>query len=299
MTRRALVIGDALIDEVRDTGSVGRHPGGAALNLAVGMSILNVPTTLAAIVGADADGDVLERYLSGHGVELIATRGPYGTGIAVSDRTESEPAYEFSTAVVSRAFDFDFRLMDASAHAGLVAVNCFPLDNPDQVELLHGMLSRTRGLVALDPNPRPKLLHDSPAFRRGFERIAAAADIVKLSTEDAALLYGADADSVTQRLLDAGTGVVMVTAGRDGGSIALADGRRFTSPIAHLPGPIVDTMGGGDATLASLLAGLAATAGSSPVRPDGHDWQELLDRAQIVAAATCRHMGATLATDRG
>ncbi|GAB3559038.1 carbohydrate kinase [Spelaeicoccus albus] len=292
-----MAIGDALIDEVRTDTVVGRHPGGAALNLAVGMSILGLPTTLAGIVGDDADGRTLGSFLEGHGTGLIATRGPHGTGIAVSDRTESEPRYEFNAAVRERAFYFGNELRDAAAHAGVVAVNCFPLDNADQASQLADLLGRTRGLVAVDPNPRPVLMTDVPAFRRGFEKIAALADIVKFSDEDAALMYGRDAGDVAAGVLESGrTQAVLLTEGRAGGRIVLPGGVEFTSPIATLPGPIVDTMGAGDATLASVLAGVMRGAVDERRPLAGRDWQSLLDDAMRVAAATCRHMGATLRT---
>lgn len=294
--RRALVIGDALIDEVRTDTVVGRHPGGAALNLAVGMSILGLPSTLAGIVADDPDGHLLEEFLATHAVDLIATRGPHGTGVAVSDRTESEPRYEFNTAVRAREFYFDDELRGASAHAGVVAVNCFPLDNADQADLLADLLGRTRGLVAIDPNPRPTLMTDVAAFRSGFDAVARLSDIVKISTEDAALL-GSDLRSLARDVLQSGkTGAVLMTEGPGGGRVLLADGREFTSPIVRLPGPIVDTMGAGDATLAAMLAGIVQGAPDVRDPLDGQDWQRLLDGAMRVAAATCRHMGATLRT---
>lgn len=292
--RRALVIGDALIDEVRTDRVVGRHPGGAALNLAVGMSILGTPSTLAGIVGTDADGRLLEDFLAAHDVELIATRGRYGTGVAVSDRTESEPRYEFNQAVRRREFYFDDVLLSASAHAEAVAVNCFPLDNADQADLLADLLGRTTGFVSLDPNPRPALMSDADAFRRGFDLVARRSDLVKLSTEDAVLL-GADPAELAGDVLGSGrTRAVLMTEGRGGATVLLADGRQFSSPIAHLPGPIVDTMGAGDATLAAMLAGIVRHAEPAGDPLEGQDWQGLLDEAMRVAAATCRHMGAVL-----
>lgn len=295
MPRRALAIGDALIDEVRTDTVIGRHPGGAALNLAVGMSILGLPTTLAGIVADDADGRTLEAFLARHGTDLIPTRGPHGTGVAVSDRTENEPHYEFNTAVRERAFHFDDVLRDAAAHAGVVAVNCFPLDNPDQAGQLADLLGRTRGLTAVDPNPRPALLTDAAAFRAGFEKIAAIADIVKFSDEDAALMYDRDAGTVARDILRSeGPRAVLLTEGRAGGRILLRGGSEYTSPIQTLPGPIVDTMGAGDATLAAVLAGIVQAADDERRPLDGQDWQDLLDGAMRVAAATCRHMGATL-----
>ncbi|WP_242868700.1 PfkB family carbohydrate kinase, partial [Microbacterium oxydans] len=46
-----VVIGDALIDEIRDDAGVRELVGGAALNVAVGLRRLGVDTTLVAMVG--------------------------------------------------------------------------------------------------------------------------------------------------------------------------------------------------------------------------------------------------------
>ncbi|MFZ8396228.1 PfkB family carbohydrate kinase, partial [Staphylococcus aureus] len=63
MTGRVVVIGDALIDELRDDEGVREFVGGAALNVAVGLSRLGVPASLIAMVGDDAAGDQIRAYL--------------------------------------------------------------------------------------------------------------------------------------------------------------------------------------------------------------------------------------------
>ncbi|WP_368665902.1 PfkB family carbohydrate kinase [Cryobacterium sp. Y62] len=45
---RVAVVGDALIDVLRDSEASREFPGGAALNVAVGLAVLGVPTTLMA-----------------------------------------------------------------------------------------------------------------------------------------------------------------------------------------------------------------------------------------------------------
>lgn len=63
-----VVIGDALIDELRDDAGVKEFVGGAALNVAVGLSRLGVPTTLIAMVGDDEAGAKIRAYLDDYGV---------------------------------------------------------------------------------------------------------------------------------------------------------------------------------------------------------------------------------------
>jgi fructokinase len=61
-------------------------------------------------------------------------------------------------------------------------------------------------------------------------------------------------------------------------------------PIAALPGEVVDTMGAGDATLASTVQRFL----SRGVPGDAAGWRELMESAMVTAAATCRTEGALL-----
>ncbi|HWU27994.1 MAG TPA: PfkB family carbohydrate kinase, partial [Microbacterium sp.] len=87
-----------------------------------------------------------------------------------------------------------------------------------------------------------------------------------------------------------GVRAVLATAGADGAVLETEAGK-LTAPIAALPGRVVDTVGAGDATLAGVAEGLV----------DGHpssaaEWQALLDRAMLIAAATVRSEGGLLRT---
>jgi fructokinase len=63
-------IGDCIIDAVEiGPGQTDRHPGGAALNLAVGLSRLGLCSGLAR-ARADPGGFRLRRYLKDEGVRL-------------------------------------------------------------------------------------------------------------------------------------------------------------------------------------------------------------------------------------
>src|SRR6188508_1776806 len=110
MSNRVVVIGDALIDELRDDSGVREFVGGAALNVAVGLSRLGVPATLIAMVGDDDAGSHIRSCLSDFGVELIATPGELGTSRAVSTRSGSgEPEYVFNDAAKGRRIRFGDR----------------------------------------------------------------------------------------------------------------------------------------------------------------------------------------------
>lgn len=284
-----VVIGDALIDEIRDAAGVRELVGGAALNVAVGLRRLGVETTLIAMVGDDEPGAHIREYLRDHGVRLIASAAPHGSSRAVVERAANgEPQYVFNEAAQRRSIRYSDEARQAIAEAGLVAISCFPFDAPAEVDALSEALADAR--VAVDPNPRTGMLTDRAEFVRGFERIAADAAIVKVGADDAAILYDGDLDALRTRLRDLGAASVLATAGSDGATLE-GDAGVVTAPISTLPGPIVDTVGAGDATLAAVAAGLVSASPSG-----AEEWRTLLVRAMDIAAATCRAEGGLLRT---
>ncbi|KJL22438.1 2-dehydro-3-deoxygluconokinase [Microbacterium oxydans] len=284
-----VVIGDALIDEIRDDAGVRELVGGAALNVAVGLRRLGVETTLIAMLGDDEAGAHIREYLEDHGVTLIASEGPHGSSRAVVQRARNgEPQYVFNEAAQKRSIRYSDEARGAIADAALVAISCFPFDVPTEVDALVDALGDAR--VAVDPNPRTGMLRDREEFVRGFERVATSAAIVKVGADDASILYDGDLDSLRARLRSLGAAAVLATAGSDGATID-AEAGVVSAPIAQLPGAVIDTVGAGDATLAAVSEGLVASSPS-----DLGEWRALLLRAMEVAAATCRAEGGLLRT---
>ncbi|WP_309104124.1 PfkB family carbohydrate kinase [Microbacterium sp.] len=286
---RVVVIGDALIDEIRDHAGVRELVGGAALNVAVGLRRLGVSSTLIAMVGDDEAGDHIREYLRDHDVKLISSAAPAGSSRAIVQRTSNgEPEYVFNEAAQQRSIRYSDEAKRAIAGAGVVAVSCFPFDVPAEVDALADAVTGAR--LAIDPNPRAGMLADREEFVRGFERVAAGADLVKVGADDATLLYGSELDALRSRLRSLGAGAVLATAGADG-AIIETDAGTVEAPISVLPGAVVDTVGAGDATLAAVAAGLVD---ASPQNLE--EWGSLLGRAMDVAAATCRGEGGLLRT---
>ena len=281
-----VVIGDALIDELRDGRSIKELVGGAALNVAVGLVRLGVPATLMAMVGDDEAGEHIRAYLHDYGVELLATLGPRGSSRAVSTRTAGEPVYEFNDAAQHRRVEYGPAERAAIARAPLVVVSCFPFDDAEQVAALAEAVG-DRPLV-IDPNPRAGMLHDREAFVRGFAELVPRCELVKVGDDDAQLLYEDDLDVVRRQLGESGARAVLATAGAAGATLDAA-GAEITVPVAAMPGRVVDTMGGGDAVLASIVASMVQDAPADAIA-----WEEALVRAMRVAAATVRFEGALL-----
>ncbi|MGB3375640.1 MAG: PfkB family carbohydrate kinase, partial [Microbacterium sp.] len=213
-SRGVVVIGDALIDEIRDATGVRELVGGAALNVAVGLRRLGVPVTLIAMVGADAAGDHIREYLSDLGVALIESPSALGSSRAIVRAENGEPQYEFNEAAQRRSIRYSDAARTAISDAALVAVSCFPFDVEVEVAALSDAVGDAR--LVIDPNPRAGMLHDRAAFVRGFEKLAARAELVKVGADDAALLYDGDLDALRARLRGLGASAVLATAGADG-----------------------------------------------------------------------------------
>ena len=289
MSNRVVVIGDALIDELRDENGVREFVGGAALNVAVGLTRLGVPTTLVAMMGDDEAAEHIRAYLADYGVDLLASPSALGSSRAVSTRSASgEPVYEFNAAARGRGIHFDDTIRAAIGDAQIIAVSCYPFDNVEQTQLLAEALEGAAGMLAIDPNPRSGMMSDAAEFVRGFEALAAESALVKVGEDDAVLLYDEPLDALRARLVDLGVDAVLATQGASGATIE-AGPIVVTRPISDLPGRIVDTMGAGDAAFAATVAALAEG------RPADEDaWASVLERAMDVAAATCRFEGALL-----
>jgi fructokinase len=293
--RRVVVIGDALIDELRGPSGTREFVGGAALNVAVGLSLLGEDVTLLAMVGDDEPGRRIGSYLADHRVRLVASPSPSGTSRAVSDRTDGgEPRYEFNDAARARRIAFDEESRAVLDAADLVVVSCFPFDDPDQAAELRAAVARPHERLVIDANPRSGMLRDRAGFLAGFERLASRSLLVKVGDEDAALLLEATLDEFVERLRSGGNApasgpAVLATAGRNGarvhhGAIEVHAG------IVDLPGPVVDTMGAGDATLSAIVHRIAADG----VPASDAAWSTALDEAMEIAAATVRREGALL-----
>ncbi|GAA2031185.1 carbohydrate kinase [Agromyces tropicus] len=290
---RITVVGDALIDELRDPSGAREFVGGAALNVAVGLALLGEDVTLVAMVGDDEPGARIRAFLDDYGVRLVASPSERGSSRAVSDRAEGgEPRYEFNDAAQHRRLAFDAATREALSEADLVVVSCYPFDDEEQVSALLDAIPEPGRRLVVDGNPRAGMLHDRERFLDNLVRVAGRSLLVKAGDEDADLLAGEPLDDFVERLRSAGGDpAVLATAGRDGAAVH-AGALDVHADIVALPGPVIDTMGAGDATLAAIvhriaIDGLPATAGA---------WSDALAEAMTIAAATVRHEGALLRT---
>lgn len=253
MSPRALVVGEALIDEVIDGDRVARHPGGSPANVALGLARLGVPTRLHTAIGADADGELIRDRLATAGATLTpgsVTGAATSTAAAVL-AADGSARYRFALGWDPAPLD------DLGAptliHTGSLGAFLAPGDRVTRDILGRG---RSGGaLISVDPNIRASLLGAPETTRAAFEQLASGAHLLKLSDEDAEYLYpGLAPDAVLELLVRRGVAVAAMTRGAEGALLA-SGGRRVSVPAVRTT--VADTVGAGDSFMAALIRALA------------------------------------------
>lgn len=287
-----VVVGDAHIDEVFDRGgrSSTSQVGGAGLNVATHLAHLGVPSILVASIGDDAAGVRVRGHTAEHGIQLLPTIGRHPTGLVQSLHDRGRTVSRFDEASRLRRIGFDEAQLAAIARAPYVAVAGFAFDDKKQQRKLLAAVRQPQNRLVLDPNPREGLFLDQGKFREHFERHASSALLVHLGAGDADLIFGSPVDEITSDLLDLGAGNVLATEGKNGSRWVNRAGIDVAVPVARLEGPIVDTLGAGDAVLAAALAALVR--GGAPRRMQ--DARAVLEHAMALAGVTVRQRGALL-----
>ncbi|GAA4156961.1 carbohydrate kinase [Leifsonia shinshuensis] len=291
MNAGALVVGEALIDEVVEPNRIRRHPGGSPANVALGLSRLDVVTRLHTTIGDDPDGDLIRAYLGGSGVELTpqsVTAAPTSRAVATLAE-DGSASYEFSLTWDPRNLD------DLGAPRAIHTGSLGAFLDPGS-DLTRDIIRRGRAagaLITFDPNVRPSLVPDAERSRTLFEALALSSHLTKLSDEDAEFLFpGRSLDYVLDLLIDGGVAVAGITRGSKGALLASGDGRVAIPPVTTV---VADTVGAGDSFMAALIRALIFEGGGwdgLSVQPDR--LQEVGAKAARAAAITVSRPGADL-----
>ncbi|GAA1972318.1 carbohydrate kinase [Microbacterium pumilum] len=253
----ALVVGEALVDEVDNGRGTVAHAGGSPYNVAIGLARLGVPTLLHTAFGDDDRGALLREHAAASGVALTEeslTDGITSFARAVIDRTGAA-SYDFT--VTWRPSPLELVAIPPLVHVGSIAAVM-----PPGSDLVADVVAELRptSLISLDPNVRPQLIAEKEDARARLEGLIDLADLIKVSDEDLEWLYpGKDVEETAADWLGRGPDLVVVTRGRHGATGFSQWGVHDSTPIET---EVVDTIGAGDSFTAGLLSGLM-TAGAA------------------------------------
>ncbi len=286
-------------------------PGGSILNVAVGLARLGVSAAFAGKLADDYFGRRIRAYLRAEDVRLDAlVMAPGRTTLAfvlpaegqAEGQAESgaEPAFAFygdgAADTLLTLAELPATLYDETValHIGSISLlrGITPLTIRAVAERLRG-----QALLSLDPNVRPNLVADAPAYRATLDHFIARTDVLKLSLADLAWLEpGAEREdplAVAARYVARGPALVALTLGAQGAALVSASGVTLRQPAPSVA--IADTVGAGDAFAAGLLSALVergATSRDALMALDREALAAALRWALAVAALTCARAGA-------
>lgn len=282
---RVLVIGESIVDIVRDV----RTAGGSALNVACGVALLDDHVELATMLGADEDGLFLGSHARSSGVTLVLppASAPIRSSTALV-RFDSAGDAEY-------LFNLEWMLPDGVdvarydiVHIGSIAAFVEP--GATTVRNLFAQARSENAITTFDPNIRATFLQHNRAIDH-FEAMAQLACVVKLSDADAAWLYpNQSAKGVISRLLNIGADLVVLTKGSQGADLASRDSLVH---IPSIPVAVADTVGAGDSFMAALIHWIVS---HGRVPAEQVDMQEAGSQASFAAAVTVSRTGANLPT---
>lgn len=294
-----VVAGEALIDLVPggpggDDGLPALLPrlGGGPYNTAVALGRLGAKAAFCSRVSADGFGEALLGGLRTAGVDVsLVQRGPEPTTLAVAAvGADGSAGYGFyAGGTADRLFELPGPLPDTTR--ALCLGTCSLVLEPG-ASAYEALLRRESGrgvFTLLDPNIRPGLIPDAPAYRARFRSWLPYVSLLKLSAEDAAWLGGSP-----REWLAAGPSAVVVTHGAQGLSVHTRDG----DATCAVPGEsveVVDTIGAGDTVNAALLHRLSeygALSREEVAALPEPAWRAILAYAARAAAVTCSRGGA-------
>lgn len=278
-----LVIGEALIDIVQRGETTSELVGGSPANVAVGLARQGHTVRLLTRLGADARGERIAAQIEASGAVVDAaswTDAPTSTARA---RLQSDGSAQYDFAIDWAIPEPELQGARA-VHAGSIALFL----EPGGAAVLEALRAAAgSALVTVDPNIRPALVGDHASALARFAAAAACADLVKLSDEDAAWLYPASTPAeVLHAIADYGPRAVVMTRGGEG---AIGLGPGGVAEVSALPVTVVDTIGAGDAYMASLLSSVLADAA---VFDNADAFTAALRRAAVTAGLTVARAGA-------
>jgi fructokinase len=277
--------GDILTDMIHTSGPNWlARPGGAGWNVARAVAALGVPSACAASLGTDCFSDELWRESEAVGLDMrFLQRHARPPLLAIVHQVNPPDYFFMGENAADLAFD-PARLPEGWidhvkwAHFGCISLVRQPLG--ETLATLAATLHARGVKVSFDPNYRNLMAH---GYRPTLERMAALADLIKVSDEDLRALFGtADEDAALASLRAMNpAATVLVTRGPNPATL-YAQGEVLSAAPPRVD--VVDTVGAGDASIGGLIASLIA----EPAR----GWREHVAFALAAGAAACRHPGA-------
>ena len=228
------------------------QPGGAPGNFLAALQTYGCTTALIGKVGADRFGDLLKATLAEKGIEtrgIVSDPAVFTTLAFVTLDATGNREFSFARKpgadTCLRAGEVDLALIDGAKvfHFGTLSLTDEPACAATQKAVAY---AKEKGrLISFDPNLRKPLWPSETAAKEQIEWGLHQADIVKISDEEIAFLWGLSPEEGAQKLLkEYGVQLVYATLGPRGCRFANRQGSGEVASPAGIH--VVDTTGAGD-----------------------------------------------------
>lgn len=282
--KNILCFGEILWDTFED----GRVAGGAPMNVARHLVQQGADVSFASKVGTDAPGTELVEFLKGGGLYsgLVSQDEALPTCIVTVELDATGQAtYIIPQPVSWDNMETNDELTNAAEQASAIVFGSLACRTKVTRDTLLNVLDETTALKVFDVNLR------APHYNLAtIETLSAKADVVKMNEDEAALLIGGSNGDLKEKITEFQKKyhpqTICVTRGENG-AIIWHDYEFFEHP--GYPVDVVDTVGAGDAFLATFVMGLLT---KQPM-------QQVLEKACKVGAFVAGNRGANPVYEKG
>jgi fructokinase len=257
-----LCAGEALIDMLPRETEAGEaafapYAGGAVFNTAIALGRLGAPAGFFSGLSTDLFGELLSAALAKSQVKSLAHRSDRPTTLAFVTLTNGQARYAFYDENTAGRMLAEADLPALGPEIEALFVGGISLVAEPCGAAYEALQAREAGarVTMIDPNIRPGFVKNEAAYRARILGMIGRADIVKVSDEDLAWLFGpGEAKARAEKLLGQGPKLVLLTAGAEGAWGITPRGAEF---VAAEKVKVADTVGAGDTFNAGVLAALS------------------------------------------
>lgn len=278
--KRVWVVGEALIDLLRNENYEVPVVGGGPANTAKALANLGIQASLIAGISNDEFGKLIQKELAELDLSL-SNKSSLRTALAIADVGHDGVAKYGFDLKGTATFDFDSIWLPSGNPEFLHIGSLAAVIEPGASELFVWAKDKNTQII-FDPNVRPSVIPNVSRYKTGVTRWLQISTVVKMSVEDFIWLGFKNPEEI----LSLGPKLLVITKGEQGIAGYFGDSEIL------VPGEtieVVDTIGAGDTVGAILIEGLLNFGLEVLI---AERLKEVLGRANKAAAITCTRAGA-------